>query len=67
MKPKKVGGMLAKPAPKKLKTINTETLYPVKNVSEDDNFSRQVPEKEDYVSVCKGIHKQKLGNFQKSL
>ena len=40
MKPKKVGGMLAKPAPKKLKTINTETLYPVKNVSEDDNFSR---------------------------
>ena len=45
---------------KKGKTITTETLYLVTNVYEDDNFSRQVPEKKDYVSVSKGVHKQKL-------
>ena len=37
---KKVGGILAKPAPKKGKTITTETLHLVTNVYEDDNFSR---------------------------
>ena len=37
---KKVGGILAKHAPKKGKTITTETLYLVTNVYEDDNFSR---------------------------
>ena len=37
---KKVGGMLAKSAPKKKKTITTETLHLVKNVYEDGNFSR---------------------------
>ena len=36
----KVGGILAKPAPKKGKTITTETLHLVTNVYEDDNFSR---------------------------
>ena len=50
---KKVGGILAKPAPKKAKTINTETLHLVTNVYEDDNFSRQVPEKKDYVTSSK--------------
>ena len=40
MKSKKVGGILAKPAPKKGKTITTETLHLVTNVYEDDNFSR---------------------------
>ena len=59
--------MLAKPAPKKEKTITTETLHLVTNVYEDGNFSRQVPEKKDYVSVSKGGHKQKLCNLQKSL
>ena len=63
---KKVGGILAKPAPKKRKTI-TETLHLVTKVYEDDNFSRQVSEKKDYVSVSKGVHKQKLDNLQKSL
>ena len=52
--------MLAKPAPEKVKAIITETLHLVTNVFEDDNFSRQVLEKEDYVSVSKGVHKQKL-------
>ena len=37
---KKVGGILAKPAPIKLKSITTEALHLVTNVYEDDNFSR---------------------------
>ena len=36
---KKVGEMLAKPAPEKVKAIITETLHLVTNVFEDDNFS----------------------------
>ena len=64
---KKVGEILAKPAPKKGKAITTETLHLVTNVYEDDNFSRYVSEKKDYVSVSKGVNKQKLRNLQKSL
>ena len=37
---KKLGGILARPAPKKGKTITTETLHLVKIVYEDDNFIR---------------------------
>ena len=59
--------MLAKPAPKKEKTITTETLYLFANAYKDDNLCRQVPEKKDYVSVSKEVHKQKLCNLQKSL
>ena len=40
MKSKKVGGILAEPAPKKGKTITTETLHLVTNVHENDNLSR---------------------------
>ena len=50
--------MLATPAPKKGKTITTETLHLVTNVYEDGNFSRQVPEKKDYVIMSKGVHNQ---------
>ena len=64
---KKVGGIIAKPAPKKGKSITTETLHLVTIVYEDDNVSRHVPKKKDYASVSKGVHKQKLGNLQKSL
>ena len=64
---KKVGGILAKHAPKKGKTITTETLYLVTNVYKGDNFSRYVPEKKDYVSMSKGVHNQKLCNLKKSL
>ena len=46
--------------PKKGKAIITETLHLVRNVFEDGNFSRQVLEKKDYVSVSKSVHKQKL-------
>ena len=52
--------VIANPAPKNGKAITTETLHLVTNVFEDDNFSRQVLEKKDYVSVSKGVHKQKL-------
>ena len=58
---------MAKPAPKKGKAITAETLHLVTNVYEDDNFSRYVSEKKDYVSVSKGVNKQKLRNLQKSL
>ena len=40
MKSKKVGEILGKPAPKKGKTIITETLHLVRNGYEDDNFNR---------------------------
>ena len=51
---KKVGEILAKPAPEKGKAVITETL--VINVFEDENFRRQVLEKKGYVSVSKGVH-----------
>ena len=37
---KNVGEILAKPAPKKGKTLTAETLHLVTNTSEDENFSR---------------------------
>ena len=43
-----------KPAPKKGKTVTTETIRLVTSVYKDDNFIRQVTEKKDYVSVTKG-------------
>ena len=52
---------------KKGKTFTTETLLLVTNVYEDDNFSRQVPEKKDYVIVSNGVREQKLCKLQKSL
>ena len=56
---------------KKGKTITTETLYLLTNAYKDDNFSRQLPEKKDYVSVSKGVHEpnfatcKSLCNLQK--
>ena len=57
MKSKKVGEILARPAPKKGKAITTEMFHLVTNVFEGGNFSRQVLEKTDYVGVSKGVHK----------
>ena len=57
MKSKKVGEILAKPAPKKGRAISTETLHLVANVFEGGNFRRQVLEKTYYVGVSKGVHK----------
>ena len=50
--------------------LKKEELSPLKhffykaNVYEYDNFTRQAPEKKDYVSVSKGVYKQKLCNLQ---
>ena len=54
---KNVSGILAKPVPKKGQNITTETLHLVTNVYEDDDFSSQVPEKKDHVSVREYIIK----------
>ena len=57
---KKVGGILAKPVPKKGKTLFTqETLDLVQSFFEDDEYSRQIPGKKDYVSISWNVHKQK--------
>ena len=63
---KKVGGILAKPAPIKGKIITTETLYLVTTFIKMIIFSK-VPEKKGFVSVSKGENKQKLCNMQKAL
>ena len=42
------------------KAIITEILHLVTNVFEDDNFSRWMLEKKDFVNESKGVHKQKL-------
>ena len=56
---KKVGGILAKPAPKNCKTLSQETLNLVQSFYEDDEYSRQMPGKKDYVSIGQNLHKQK--------
>ena len=45
---------------KKGKAIITKTLHLVANVFEDDNFTRWMLEKKDFVNVSKGVRKQKL-------
>ena len=47
----KVGEILAKPVPKKGKTLPQETLDLVQSFYEDDEYSRQMPGKKDYVSI----------------
>ena len=42
--------------------MTTEAIH-LTNVYEDDYFGRYVSEKEDYVSVSKGVHNQKLYNL----
>ena len=56
---KKVKGILAKPAQKQGKVISQNTIDLVLSMYEDDEFSCQMPGKKDYVSIAKGVHKQK--------
>ena len=56
---KKVKGILAKPAQKQGKVISQNTIDLVLSMYEDDGFSLQIPGKKDYVSIAKGVHKQK--------
>ena len=50
---KKVKGILAKPEQKQAKVIKVLSMY------ENVEFSHQMPAKKDYVSIAKGVHKQK--------
>ena len=45
--------------PKKGKTPPQETLGLVQSFYEDDEYSRQMPGKKDYVSIDRNVHKQK--------
>ena len=56
---KKVGGILAKPAPHKGKTLPQETLDLVQSFYEDNEYSPQMPGKKDYVYIGLNVHKQK--------
>ena len=56
---KKFGGILAKHVPKKGKTLPQETLDLVQSLYEDDECSRQLPGKKDFVSISRNVHKQK--------
>ena len=48
--------------PKKGKTLPQETLGLVQSFYEDDEYSRQMPGKKDYVSIDRNVHKQKHQN-----
>ena len=52
-------GILAQPSQKKGKTMAEETIDLVNAFYEDDEYSRQLPWKKAYVSIQKGVHKQK--------
>ena len=56
---KKVKGILAKPGQKQGKVISQNTNDPVLSMYEDDEFIQQISGKKVYVSIAKGVHKQK--------
>ena len=56
---KRKSGILSKPSPKRGKKLSPETIELVLQLYEDDEYSRQMPGKKDYVSISKGVHKQK--------
>ena len=55
----KVGGILAKTVPKIGITLPQVTLDLVQSFYQDDEYSRQMPVKKDYVSIVRNVHKQK--------
>ena len=56
---KKVKGILAKPGKKQGKVISQNAIDLVLSMYEDDEFICQLSGKKDYVSIVKGVHKQK--------
>ena len=52
-------GILARPSQKKGKAMIQETIDLVHAFYEEDEYSRQLPGKKDYVSMQEGVHKQK--------
>ena len=52
-------GILSVPNPRHGKTLSEDIRKVVVNFFEDDEFSRIMPGKKDYVSVAKNVHKQR--------
>jgi len=52
-------GILAVPEPKKGKSLSSEILSAVKMFYHDEEYSRQLPGKKDFVSISKNVCKQK--------
>ena len=52
-------GIITQPSQKKGKAMAQETIDLLYAFCEDDEYSRQLPRKKDYVSIQKGAHKQK--------
>ena len=52
-------GILSKPNPRKGRPASQETIDMVTEYYCDDNYSRLVPGKEDFVSIRKNVHEQK--------
>ena len=52
-------GILSVPNPRHAKTLSEDIRKVVVNFFEDDEFSRIMPGKKDYVSVGKNVHKQR--------
>ena len=52
-------GILSLPGQKMGKRVSGETMNQVKTFYEDDEFSRQMPGRRDFVSVSKNVHVQK--------
>ena len=56
---KKIKGILAKPAQKQRKVTSQNTTDLVLSMYDNDELSCQMPGKKDYLSIAKGVHKQK--------
>ena len=52
-------GILASPNPRHGKSLPEDIRTIVVNFFEDDEFSRLIPGKKDYVSISKNVHKQR--------
>ena len=52
-------GILVQPPQKKGKAMAQETIDLVHDFYQNDEYSRQLPGKKDYMSIQKGVHKQK--------
>ena len=64
---KKVKGILAKPAQKQGKVISQNTIDLVFSMYEDDEFSRQMLGKNDYVSIAKGVQEKFMLSSRKNI
>ena len=56
---RKEKGILSEPQTKRGKCLPNEIIQLVEDFYYDDEFSRQMPGKKDYVSISRGVHRQK--------